>query len=231
MSFIEELIRIIITITVMLIMARFNGPKQIAQMSFYDYISGITVGSIAATISINSNIAFPTGLFAIILFLFVSFILNKITKKKKKNLSANMILTGEPIYLIEKGTINIEGLCKSKMTISELLSNLRYNGYFNINDVYTAMLEPTGKISVQPKGFARKTRNDDLNLKTKDPIQVLSVIQDGVMIQKNLYKMKKDERWLYRELRKQDIDAKNIKNILLAVLDENDDLTVYNRLN
>ncbi|WP_416326961.1 DUF421 domain-containing protein [[Eubacterium] hominis] len=228
MSFIEELIRIIITITVMLIMARFNGPKQIAQMSFYDYISGITVGSIAATISINSNIAFPTGLFAIILFLFVSFILNKITKK---NLSANMILTGEPIYLIEKGTINIEGLCKSKMTISELLSNLRYNGYFNINDVYTAMLEPTGKISVQPKGFARKTRNDDLNLKTKDPIQVLSVIQDGVMIQKNLYKMKKDERWLYRELRKQDIDAKNIKNILLAVLDENDDLTVYNRLN
>lgn len=228
MSFIEELIRIIITITVMLIMARFNGPKQIAQMSFYDYISGITVGSIAATISINSNIAFPTGLFAIILFLFVSFILNKITQK---NLSANMILTGEPIYLIEKGTINIEGLCKSKMTISELLSNLRYNGYFNINDVYTAMLEPTGKISVQPKGFARKTRNDDLNLKTKDPIQVLSVIQDGVMIQKNLYKMKKDERWLYRELRKQDIDAKNIKNILLAVLDENDDLTVYNRLN
>lgn len=228
MSFIEELIRIIITITVMLIMARFNGPKQIAQMSFYDYISGITVGSIAATISINSNIAFPTGLFAIILFLFVSFILNKITQK---NLSANMILTGEPIYLIEKGTINIEGLCKSKMTISELLSNLRYNGYFNINDVYTAMLEPTGKISVQPKGFARKTRNDDLNLKTKDPIQVLSVIQDGVMIQKNLYKMKKDERWLYRELRKQDIDAKNLKNILLAVLDENDDLTVYNRLN
>lgn len=228
MSFIEELIRIIITITVMLIMARFNGPKQIAQMSFYDYISGITVGSIAATISINSNIAFPTGLFAIILFLFVSFILNKITQK---NLSANMILTGEPIYLIEKGTINIEGLCKSKMTISELLSNLRYNGYFNINDVYTAMLEPTGKISVQPKGFARKTRNDDLNLKTKDPIQVLSVIQDGVIIQKNLYKMKKDERWLYRELRKQDIDAKNIKNILLAVLDENDDLTVYNRLN
>lgn len=81
MSFIEELIRIIITITVMLIMARFNGPKQIAQMSFYDYISGITVGSIAATISINSNIAFPTGLFAIILFLFVSFILNKITQK------------------------------------------------------------------------------------------------------------------------------------------------------
>lgn len=228
MSFIEELIRIIITITVMLIMARFNGPKQIAQMSFYDYISGITVGSIAATISINSNIAFPTGFFAIILFLFVSFILNKITQK---NLSANMILTGEPIYLIEKGTINIKGLCKSKMTISELLSNLRYNGYFNINDVYTAMLEPTGKISVQPKGFARKTRNDDLNLKTKDPIQVLSVIQDGVIIQKNLYKMKKDERWLYRELRKQDIDAKNIKNILLAVLDENDDLTVYNRLN
>lgn len=228
MSFIEELIRIIITITVMLIMARFNGPKQISQMSFYDYISGITVGSIAATISINSNIAFPTGLFAIILFLFVSFILNKITQK---NLSANMILTGEPIYLIEKGTINIEGLCKSKMTISELLSNLRYNGYFNINDVYTAMLEPTGKISIQPKGFARKTRNDDLNLKTKDPIQVLSVIQDGVIIQKNLYKMKKDERWLYRELRKQDIDAKNIKNILLAVLDENDDLTVYNRLN
>lgn len=223
MNFFEIFLRVVVTIAVMLIMARINGPKQIAQMSFYDYVSGITVGSIASTICINSNISFFAGIFAIILFLAVSLLLNKITQL---NLMANIILTGEPISLIEKGAINVQGLRKSKMTIAELLSNLRYNGYFNINDVYTAILEPTGKISVQSKSFARKTRNDDLKLKTKNPVQVVSVIQNGVILHNNLSNMKKDEKWLRQELKKQNMNAE-LKNIILAILDENDRLIIY----
>ncbi|MCR0205947.1 hypothetical protein MKC66_14610 [[Clostridium] innocuum] len=58
MNLVEIFLRVVITIAVMLLMARMNGPKQIAQMSFYDYVSGITVGSIAATISINSSVSY-----------------------------------------------------------------------------------------------------------------------------------------------------------------------------
>ena len=113
------------------------------------------------------------------------------------------------------------------MTVSELLSNLRTSGYFNINDVYTANLEPTGKLSVQPKGFARPARNDDLQLKAANPTQVLSVIMDGVILQSNLKLMNIDEKWLVRELRKQNIDEAELNQIILAVVDENHKLTVY----
>ena len=67
MNFSEILLRVVATILVMLIMARLNGPKQIAQMSFYDYVTGISVGSIAATISINADLSLTSGLFAICL--------------------------------------------------------------------------------------------------------------------------------------------------------------------
>ncbi len=224
MNFSEILLRVVATILVMLIMARLNGPKQIAQMSFYDYVTGISVGSIAATISINTDLSLTSGLFAIILFFAVNLLLNKITHI---NLTANAVLTGKPIKKKKKGSIKISGLQQSKMTVSELLSNLRTSGYFNINDVYTANLEPTGKLSVQPKGFARPARNDDLQLKAANPIQVLSVIMDGVILQSNLKLMNIDEKWLVRELRKQNIDEAELNQIILAVVDENHKLTVY----
>lgn len=226
MNLVEIFLRVVITIAVMLLMARINGPKQIAQMSFYDYVSGITVGSIAATISINSSVSFFAGLFAIILFFGTSLLLNKATQV---NLTANTILTGKPICLMEQGTINEKGLRKSKMTVSELLSNLHYCGYFNINDVYTVLLEPTGKLSVQPKEYARNVRKEDMHSVTIEPVQFYSVILDGVILHENLSKLKKDERWLYRELGKQNTDASELEDILLAVLDEQEKLTVYKK--
>lgn len=91
MALTEVFKRVILTVILMIFMARINGPKQIAQMSFYDYVSGITVGSIAATISVNKSVSFLAGLFAIFLFLGISLLLNFITQK---NLKANMLLTG-----------------------------------------------------------------------------------------------------------------------------------------
>lgn len=226
MALYEVLVRVVFTVIVMIVMARINGPKQIAQMSFYDYVSGITVGSIAATISVNKSVSFLAGLFAICLFLGISLLLNFITQK---NLKANMLLTGEPINLMVNGTINTKGLSKSKMTVSELLSNLRYSGYFNIRDVDSAILEPTGKLSVQPKGCARKVRNDDIHTQAKEPEKVIPVIMNGSVLTDNLSTMHKDKRWLTRELNKQSVDIEELKDILLAVLDENEKLTVYKK--
>lgn len=226
MALTEVFIRVILTVILMIFMARINGPKQIAQMSFYDYVSGITVGSIAATISVNKSVSFLAGLFAIFLFLGISLLLNFITQK---NLKANMLLTGEPINLIVNGTINTKGLSKSKMTMSELLSNLRYNGYFNIRDVESAILEPTGKLSVQPKGYARKVRYDDIHTEAKIPEKVIPVIMSGCVLTDNLSSMDKDKRWLLRELKKQGMQLEELKDILLAVLDGNEKLTVYKK--
>lgn len=221
MNLFEVLFRVMIIFSVLLLMARLNGAKQIAQMSFYDYISGITVGSLAATISIDDNISFLSGLCAIIFYLGVSLLINILTQK---NLPLSNLLTGKPLILIHQGKIQWNNMKKSKLTMSELLSNLRVGGYFNINDVYQAVLETSGKISVLPKGYARKVQNNDLKLNVSDPLLVTEVIMDGVIMNENLTLFKKDSEWLKNQLKSKQLD---LAQIALAILDENGQLTFY----
>lgn len=82
---------------------------------------------------------------------------------------------------------------------------------------------------MQPKEYARNVRKEDMHSVTIEPVQVYSVILDGVILHENLNKLKKDERWLYRELGKQNTDASELEDILLAVLDEQEKLTVYKK--
>lgn len=221
MNLFEVLFRVMIIFSVLLLMARLNGAKQIAQMSFYDYISGITVGSLAATISIDDNISFLSGLCAIIFYLGASLLINILTQK---NLPLSNLLTGKPLILIHQGKIQWNNMKKSKLTMSELLSNLRVGGYFNINDVYQAVLETSGKISVLPKGYARKVQNNDLKLNVSDPLLVTEVIMDGVIMNENLTLFKKDSEWLKNQLKTKQLD---LAQIALAILDENGQLTFY----
>lgn len=221
MNLFEVLFRVMIIFSVLLLMARLNGAKQIAQMSFYDYISGITVGSLAATISIDDNISFLSGLCAIIFYLGASLLINILTQK---NLPLSNLLTGKPLILIHQGKIQWNNMKKSKLTMSELLSNLRVGGYFNINDVYQAVLETSGKISVLPKGYARKVQNNDLKLNVSDPLLVTEVIIDGVIMNENLTLFKKDSEWLKKQLKSKQLD---LAQIALAILDENGQLTFY----
>lgn len=221
MNLFEVLFRVMIIFSVLLLMARLNGAKQIAQMSFYDYISGITVGSLAATISIDDNISFLSGLCAIIFYLGASLLINILTQK---NLPLSNLLSGKPLILIHQGKIQWNNMKKSKLTMSELLSNLRVGGYFNINDVYQAVLETSGKISVLPKGYARKVQNNDLKLNVSDPLLVTEVIMDGVIMNENLTLFKKDCDWLKNQLKSKQLD---LAQIALAILDENGQLTFY----
>lgn len=221
MNLFEVLFRVIIIFSVLLLMARLNGAKQIAQMSFYDYISGITVGSLAATISIDESISFISGLCAIIFYLGASLLINIITQK---NLPLSNMLTGKPLILINQGKIQWHNMKQSKLTISELLSNLRTEGYFNINEVYQAVLETSGKISVLPKGYARPVQNNDLKQKASDPILVTEVIIDGIILFDNLKLFGKDNDWLIKQLTIKQLD---ITQIALAILDENGQLSFY----
>ena len=102
MSVFELVIRLLAIVSVLLIMARINGPKQVSQMNFYDYVVGITVGSVAATVTLNNNISLLNGLLAVILFLLFGIFMSWIARK---NMVLRRFLAGKPIVLIAKGEI------------------------------------------------------------------------------------------------------------------------------
>nr|WP_162990644.1 DUF421 domain-containing protein [Maliibacterium massiliense] len=222
MSISELLIRVFASILVLLVMARLNGPKQISQMNFYDYIVGITVGSLTASVSIDSGISIPNGLIAIALFLLCGMLMSWLAQN---NMVLRRFLFGRPIVLIAKGNIQRKGLRRARMNTNELLSTLRYSGYFNVSEVNYAILEPTGKLSVQPKGFARPTKASDLPSHASDTTLYANVIIDGNILHENLKAFGRDALWLRDALQKQGIVQ--IADIALATLDEQGAFSIY----
>ena len=143
----------------------------------------------------------------------------------RKNMVLRRFLSGEPIMLIAQGKIQWQGLKRARMNINELLSNLRYGGYFDIAEIDYAVLEPTGKLSVQAKGFARPPKTADLNVSAPDTPLLANVIIDGMILHDNLTAFHKDEPWLLHELKSQGVLDKNA--VGLATLNEQGTLAVY----
>lgn len=218
----EILLRVGISILVLLVLARIDGPKQISQLTYYDYIVGITVGSIAGALCVDIDINIYHGIIGIVLFMLSSMFLSWLTNK---SIIARRVVTGLPIFLIAKGEVMFEGLKHARFDMNDLLRELRSQGYFDISEINYAILEPNGCVSVMPKAYARPPKVSDMALKIQEDTIMANVVIDGKIISGNLNAMNKDKNWLEGELKKQNVVR--LKDVALATLDEEGSLCVY----
>ncbi len=216
------LLRSIISIVVLFILTKLMGAKQISQLTFFDYAIGISIGSIAADIAADIESSYLDAVISMGIYAGVAIIISYITKKSMK---ARRLLTGTPTILIDKGHILKQNLSKSKFDINELLCECRVSGYFNIADLEYAIMEPNGRISFIPKAAKKPVTAEDLNLTPSQEKLVANVIIDGNIMSKNLKAMGKNEDWLLHHLKQQNI--KNKDDIILATLDDDNNLSVY----
>jgi len=142
------IIRSAIAFLALLVMIRIIGKQQVSQLTFFDYTVGITIGSMASTLSIQLNENLTATLAGMVTWTVLA-ILAAIIGIRSTRLEK--IVVGEPEIIIQNGKIIEKILKKNRITISELLSELRVQGVFNIEDVEFALIEPDGKISVQKK--------------------------------------------------------------------------------
>lgn len=210
------------SIVVLFILTKLMGYRQLSELSMFDYINGITIGSMAAdmAISLDDNFMFP--LVAMIVYALVSILLSSISNHSYKG---RQIITGKPIILINNGEISERNLKKAKIDMSELLVQCRVSGYFDISKIETAVLEGNGKISFLPKAAERPITPNDLGLKPKDEYMVANLIIDGRIMENNLKHSGKNEKWLNNQLSANGV--KNVKDVLLATCDIDNNFTVY----
>lgn len=123
------------------------------------------------------------------------------------------------------GTLFKENFKKAKIDLNEFLVQCRTNGFFNLSDIKTALLEENGKISFLPYSDKRPANPSDLNIKPTEEGIATNLILDGEIMEKNLKELGYDQTWLMEELQKQGIVK--IDNIFLATYNENKDLSVY----
>jgi len=218
------IIRCIITLSVLFTITKILGKKQVSQLSLFDYVIGISIGNFSAEIIINMQTKFINGILAMIMFGLMAYIVDILTIKSIK---LRRFFMGVPTILIQKGKILEKNLLKVKFDVNDLLEECRSKGYFDIAEIEYALMETKGTISILPKGEYKPINIKDMNIKPQKQNIVANVIIDKKIMKDNLKNMNKDEIWLEQQLKEK--GYKNKDNILLATLDINEKLTIYEK--
>lgn len=221
MEIIKVLLTSLLSVVALFAIAKIMGHKQMSQLDFFDYISGITIGSIAAELATELEKPLKP-LIAITVYGAVAILLSKITSLFPKT---RKYINGTPTILMNNGKLYRENMKKAKLDLSEFMVMCRQQGYFNLSDIQTAVFEFNGKLSILPVSKKRPANPEDLNLSPAPEYMQAEVIMDGRILDENLKRKGLDDKWLQKQLTAQ--GYKKPQEMFLAVCDENNQLTVF----
>lgn len=223
-NFLNICFRTILVLIILFFITKMMGKKQISELNFFDYIVGITIGSIAADISLDIEKNMIAGIAALFIYGFISYIISFVSIK---SILARRFFIGVPTVLVEKGKIIESGLKKSKIDVNDLLMVARENGYFNLDEIDYALMEVNGNISFLPKEKEKPVTKKDIKIKCSNEGLTVNAIIDSKYMANNMKVINKDKEWLDHELKVNGYD--NYDNILLATIDNNYKVTIYEK--
>ena len=210
------------SITLLFILTKIMGQREMSQLSIFDYFITITIGSIAAELSTSLEDNFVQPVIAMIVYALITLIVSILNTKFVK---LRPFLSEKTLILYDDGTLFKENFKKAKIDLNEFLVQCRTNGFFNLSDIKTALLEGNEKISFLPYSDKRPANPSDFNIKPKEEEILTNLILDGKIMQENLQELGFDEAWLLKKLKKQGITKTN--NIFLATYCSDGNLSVY----
>jgi len=200
------------------------GKKQMAQLNFFDYVVGISIGSIASEYAVVRDIHLAEGLTALMVFTLFSLVVSYVSVKSYRG---RKILDGSPSILIENGKILELNLKKAKININDLLEECRQKNIFDIAQIEYAILETSGRLSIQPKSQNRQLTPKDMQIPTAYEGLCTNIIIDGKVIKEHLAAINKDITWLQSQLQSHGI--KSPQTILLAYVDTTETLRIHTK--
>ena len=221
MEFLKLILTSLFSAVTLFVIAKTIGHKQMSQLDFFDYITGITIGSIAAEMA--TELEEPWKPFvAMLVYGMITFLLSLTTRKLPRT---RKFINGTPTIIMNNGKIYRKNLKKAKIDLSEFMVLCRQEGYFNLNDIQTAIFEYNGRLTILPKSTKRPVNPDDMKLVTQDEYIFTEVIMDGRILHENLKRMGLNNIWLEKQIKKH--GYKKAKEIFLAICDENNTLSIF----
>ncbi|HHW38544.1 MAG TPA: DUF421 domain-containing protein [Bacillales bacterium] len=208
------LVRSIASFIIIFILARILGKAQLSQLTFFDYIIGITIGDMATAVAIDSSIEFLNGIVGLLVYTSFSLIIGF---GAIKSLKFRKIVEGSPTILIEEGKLLEKNLKKSKLTYNDLMVGLRSKNAFKLSEVQLAVLETDGSISVMKKAGYEPITASDLNMITEEENRPSLIIIDGTLMEKRLNYLGYSKEWILGKVMEQ--GANSIEDVFLAQID------------
>lgn len=214
------------SIAIMFLLTKLMGNKQMSELTMFDYINGITIGSIAAEMATSEINEFIMPLTAMITYAVVVTLISVLVNKSIK---ARRIFSGKSLIIYDNDKIYKKNLTKAKLDLNEFLAQCRIKGYFNLSDIQTVVFESNGRLSILPKSNARPLNPDDMSIRVSDASVLTTVILDGKILWENLKHTGNDETWLQKELHS--LGFSTVHNVFLALVDGSNKLYAYDENN
>jgi uncharacterized membrane protein YcaP (DUF421 family) len=214
MGLVEMLGRTIISFCTLFLLCRILGKKQLSQMTYFNYVTGISIGSITANVIFSTDTSFLISLIVLIVWCSLTVTLSLVSMK---NEDTRKLLDGEPTIIIKNGVLLKQAMRKSRLNLIELTSLMREEKVFSVTDIEYAILETNGKLTVLKKSQKQNATKEDV----KVPLPALAylpsqIIVDGNVISENLTEFKLDEAWLFSQLHLYNVNS--VKDIFYAEL-------------
>lgn len=212
----------VFSIVVLFILTKLIGNKQLSEANMFDYINGITIGSIAAEFATSLESDWIKPLTAMVVYAFVTILISILAQK---SVTLRRFFTGKELVLFDNGKLLMKNLQTASIDVNDFLCQARLQGFFDLNDIETAIFETNGKISFLSKSSKRALHPDDVNILPKQEKYMLSLIIDGKIMKENLSKSGRDTTWLKNRLSENNI--KDEKDVFLATYDGKEKLRIY----
>lgn len=222
MEVIKVILASVFSAGILFFIAKAIGHKQVAQLEFFDYITGITIGSIAAELATTLDKPWWKPTISMLVFGFITVALSFLTRKFPRS---RKLINGTPTIIMNDGKLYRKNMKKSKLELSEFLILCRQEGYFNLNDIQTAVYEYNGKLSILPVSTKRPLNPEDMELDPKPEHIGTEIIMDGRIMDDNLKRKGLNKEWLKKELENQ--GYKSAKEIFLGICYDENKLTLF----
>ncbi|MCI8386935.1 MAG: DUF421 domain-containing protein [Clostridiales bacterium] len=221
MDIIKVILTSILSVVVLFVLTKLMGNRQMSQLSMFDYINGITIGSIAAEMATSLENDFWLPLIAMVIYAVAGISITFVTTK---SLKARRFLAGRSVVLFNNGKFYRKDMRRAQIDMSEFMVQCRINGCFDLSQLECAVLESNGRISFLMKSDSRPVQPSDLNITPAKESIFPTVILDGCVLDGNLKAAGYDKAWLDKEL----IRLKcSLNEIMLGEIDNNGQLAAY----
>lgn len=223
MDMLKVLILSVASFAVLFVLTKLMGYRQISEMSFFDYVVGITIGSVAAEMATNIDTQWWRGVIAMAVYALFEILLPWISRKSVR---ARSFISGKPVVLIKNGQIDKNALKKAHLDINDLLSSARGQGYFSLSDIDGAIMETSGKVSFLPTPQMRQLNPKDFNFSPIHTGLCTNLVLDGKIMYSNLKETGIDERKLNKILADRQV---RLKDVLLLTVNEAGQTEIYKK--
>lgn len=206
------------------VLTKLMGNRQMSQLTMFDYITGISIGSLAAEMASHPDEESWLGLAAMVIYAMFTLGINILNTR---SLRSRRLFLGSPLVLFDHGKLYFSNLRKAKLDLNEIMAECRASGYFDLSQLEMVLLEVNGKLSFLPKAANRPLTPEDMQLSPEQDRPVVAVVMDGILFEKRLRAVGLDVPWLEKQLEVQ--GYRDYQEVLLATVDSNNALAVYPR--